>query len=878
MYTLSTRRLKTIDNKFVSKWRREPVDELSIAGIKSPVMSAKKESTEVNAAVERLLELADRMRSEDFGFIEKDVQNIDGTIEAIQALEGERFRVHEKLETETIHASILRHKLQFLPGEIKKEIKAAVESARQSNADVLQKLQEQLDGISHNTVYLEKRQQELDKQNAVLHPQRELVKEQHEQIISQLNQRMAEKASLQITLNETRDKVRQTNQDIVDLEDGILQLKEDLIVERKEARTEKKKLKRAVTDTTEKTKDQRVLNIVKKKELDVVHEQLLESEGKLESIRRDLRKYETSKAKLEGQERALNAQHQKQLKQNGELRNKGNAIIKEDMQSQQDFEDNEKQLRKKVEKMKYESEREEEKSMRLQGLKMELHLDLEQKMKVRQVDAENVSDLNDELQAEKRALAMKAEEMGRMQAENVEMHDQIENLDESHRAVMAQLNKQIEDYREQLGKERKESPPPEPVPVVEPPAPSPSPPPPPPPKPKKPKKNKLSSYYLQTGNEPNYGPPAAPPLINVPPRPPLSSSSDEDDTDEDGIQVQDEKNSVSKKVEDFKVDNQKYLSDMNKKIQEGKVRHVDLSNEGANLQRELKLDEQEISNLSSDLSEVQGHYETMYTSMQGRIELMEMQIVQYERAIVEKKKKIEEETPIFHDLEKLFEERTNAYDELKRGIAKMRQKKSALDEQIRKTLDAKDNLVGPKEKLKESLRTKRAESIEQLKKHGEERQKMEREIYQAGCKLKRIIEENKKIEDGCNKYRADMDELQKQMDEDEHVKEMLQNTLAEAKGCLTDSWKSDRNMEERYTERDQIIVDDLGKLMHKTEKRSEKISEISDNLEGELMMLAGFLENLATRRPRGKKKQKDKRHSRKQDKVCSFNPSRKARN
>ncbi|XP_021379654.1 coiled-coil domain-containing protein 175-like isoform X2 [Mizuhopecten yessoensis] len=773
MYTLSTRRLKTIDNKFVSKWRREPVDELSIAGIKSPVMSAKKESTEVNAAVERLLELADRMRSEDFGFIEKDVQNIDGTIEAIQALEGERFRVHEKLETETIHASILRHKLQFLPGEIKKEIKAAVESARQSNADVLQKLQEQLDGISHNTVYLEKRQQELDKQNAVLHPQRELVKEQHEQIISQLNQRMAEKASLQITLNETRDKVRQTNQDIVDLEDGILQLKEDLIVERKEARTEKKKLKRAVTDTTEKTKDQRVLNIVKKKELDVVHEQLLESEGKLESIRRDLRKYETSKAKLEGQERALNAQHQKQLKQNGELRNKGNAIIKEDMQSQQDFEDNEKQLRKKVEKMKYESEREEEKSMRLQGLKMELHLDLEQKMKVRQVDAENVSDLNDELQAEKRALAMKAEEMGRMQAENVEMHDQIENLDESHRAVMAQLNKQIEDYREQLGKERKER-----------------------------------------------------------------------------IQVQDEKNSVSKKVEDFKVDNQKYLSDMNKKIQEGKVRHVDLSNEGANLQRELKLDEQEISNLSSDLSEVQGHYETMYTSMQGRIELMEMQIVQYERAIVEKKKKIEEETPIFHDLEKLFEERTNAYDELKRGIAKMRQKKSALDEQIRKTLDAKDNLVGPKEKLKESLRTKRAESIEQLKKHGEERQKMEREIYQAGCKLKRIIEENKKIEDGCNKYRADMDELQKQMDEDEHVKEMLQNTLAEAKGCLTDSWKSDRNMEERYTERDQIIVDDLGKLMHKTEKRSEKISEISDNLEGELMMLAGFLENLATRRPR----------------------------
>ncbi|XP_033734693.1 coiled-coil domain-containing protein 175-like isoform X1 [Pecten maximus] len=713
------------------------------------------------------------MRSEDFGFNEKDVQNIDGVIEAVHALEGERTRVHDKLETETIHASILRHKLQFLPGEIKKEIKAAVESARQSNADVLRKLQQQLDEINQNTVYLETRQQELDKENAVLHPQRELVKEKHEQIISQLNQRMAEKASLQITLNETRDKVRQTNQDIVDLEDGILQLKEDLIVERKEARTEKKKLKRAVTDTAEKTKDQKVLNIVKKKELDVIHEQLLESEGKLEAIRMDLRKYETSKAKLEGQERALNAQLQKQLKLNGELRNKGNAIIKEDMQSQQDFEGNEKLLRNKLEKMKYEIEREDHKSMELQGQKMDLHLDLEQKMKIRQVDAERVNELNDELQTEKRALALKAEEMGRMQAENVEMHDQIENLEESHKAVMAQLNKQIEDYREQLGKERKER-----------------------------------------------------------------------------IMVQEQKNSVSKKVEDFKVDNQKYLSDMNKKIQEGKVRHVDLSNEGASLQRDLKLDETEISNLSSDLSEVQGRYETMYTSMQGRIEMMEWQIVEYERGIVEKKKKIEEQTPIFHDLEKLFEERTNAYDELKRGIAKMRQKKSALDEQIRKTLDTKDNLVGPREKMKESLKTKRIESIEQLKKQGEERQKMEREIYQAGCKLKTIIEENKKIEDGCNKYQADMDELQKQMNDDERVKERLQNTLDEVKVGLTESWQSDRDMEERYTERDQLIVDDLGKLMHKTEKRSEKISEISDNLEGELAVLAGFLENLATRRPR----------------------------
>ena len=37
--------------------------------------------------------------------------------------ENERSKAHERLETETIKASIQRHKLQFLPERIAKEIK-----------------------------------------------------------------------------------------------------------------------------------------------------------------------------------------------------------------------------------------------------------------------------------------------------------------------------------------------------------------------------------------------------------------------------------------------------------------------------------------------------------------------------------------------------------------------------------------------------------------------------------------------------------------------------------------------------------------------------------------------------------------------------------
>jgi len=42
-------------------------------------------------------------------------------------------------------------------------------------------------------------------------PERDRLRVQHEQVITVLNQRMAEKASKQITLNETRDKLRITH-------------------------------------------------------------------------------------------------------------------------------------------------------------------------------------------------------------------------------------------------------------------------------------------------------------------------------------------------------------------------------------------------------------------------------------------------------------------------------------------------------------------------------------------------------------------------------------------------------------------------------------------------------------------------------------------
>ncbi|KAK2160842.1 hypothetical protein LSH36_126g00029 [Paralvinella palmiformis] len=109
------------------------------------------------------------------------------------------------------------------------------------------RLQDNLEKINNNIIFLNEKHEQLEAENAILHPERDAVRELHEDIITQLNHRMAEKATKQIVLNETRDKLRETNHKIVDLEEGIIQLKEDLIQERADARMEKKRLKKAVS-------------------------------------------------------------------------------------------------------------------------------------------------------------------------------------------------------------------------------------------------------------------------------------------------------------------------------------------------------------------------------------------------------------------------------------------------------------------------------------------------------------------------------------------------------------------------------------------------------------------------------------------------------
>ncbi|XP_064602504.1 polyamine-modulated factor 1-binding protein 1-like isoform X2 [Liolophura sinensis] len=743
--------------------------------------SATSEVGGVVPAVEHLQELARRMRSESFNFKDDDVSNIDVVVEAIHELEKERLRLHELLETETIRGSIIRHRLLFYPAEIQKEIDEAVISARQSNAEAQQSLQEKLESIYKNVEFLEDRQRLLEKENSVLHPERELIRQRHEEIISQLNQRMAEKASMQITLNETRDKVRQANQCILDLEDAIIQLKEDLIQERQDAREEKKRLKNAVNDTNRKTRDQRAGNFEKKKELDALKEEMVDSEGNLNVLKKSIKRLEVSRGKLVDKEKKATHHLKEEIKENETFVLRGIAIREEIQKETDEFESQKTALEKEIARLDSEITRHTKRSSLIEDQHAQLAAELATKITLENRNKVRVKELDKLLQTAKEAQSNKAEEVGRLENENKNLRQNLDEFKETHKVAIAQLNMQIEEHRDRLGKERK-----------------------------------------------------------------------------DRMELQSQRDSVQKDLEEIKQGSQKFMTEINKKINEGKTKHQELSKEGTHLQKQLREDDAIIRQLEQQLVSAQKQYAVNSTAKKEKLATIEKEIAEMEKALEAKKLELSTRTPAFQKLEILFEEKSNSYDIMKKGIVKTKNQKSGLEDAIKRARADKEKITAPQEEMKEVLKEKRKTSIAQLKSHAEETRDVEQEIFVASCKLKTVQDENLKFEQHIQKLHEGIVSLSSQKKENADLKVILHQELEKLKEELIRGWKDDGEMEKFFARRDEAVVEELAEVLKKTERREMKVADISSQLQSELIVLGEFLDNVSRRRPLEKKKKMKK--------------------
>mgnify|MGYP002803381893 FL=1 len=414
-------------------------------------------SAVVHKAVESLQELAIVVKTKkDFMEDEYDASNIEVIIKALQEMDEDRLKLHEMLESETIKASALRYKLHRMPTQVKDEIQDAVLAARDSNEADIQRLKDNLTNINSNIEKLEARNKELLGENCRLEPERIDALNEHDAVVALLNRKMADKASKQITLNETRDTLRETYKMIIQLEESMVQLKEDLALERDEAVEEKERLRKAVEDTRAKVEEQKKANAQQRREIEKLQEELVDSEALLDGKRKVIRRFETSKARLEAQVVQLSRQLQKEIKSNSILTQEGMKVMK----AHQDMLTNLGKTKSNLEH-EYRTLESTLTTARTESIKLSSRKEtLDEDFAIISVECEKLKDqVKDHERRLRRAhdqLRSKSDKCSRVREENSELDDEIKQVKENHQAMTEAYSRRIDELKSSVKGEKSE--------------------------------------------------------------------------------------------------------------------------------------------------------------------------------------------------------------------------------------------------------------------------------------------------------------------------------------------------------------------------------------------------------------------------------------
>ncbi|KGL77513.1 Coiled-coil domain-containing protein 175, partial [Tinamus guttatus] len=145
----------------------------------------------------------------------------------------------ERLEEETIENSKLRVRTQTFPGVIMAEMTALVTAAREASAAQIDQLQSALKHVAHEIASLDEKQNLSEKQNAALCEEQARLRLQYEERVDLLNERMARKVNTNVLLNDTCEKTRDTEREIIRAKAALKELKEKVAEKMNKLRKEK---------------------------------------------------------------------------------------------------------------------------------------------------------------------------------------------------------------------------------------------------------------------------------------------------------------------------------------------------------------------------------------------------------------------------------------------------------------------------------------------------------------------------------------------------------------------------------------------------------------------------------------------------------------
>ncbi|XP_048341819.1 myosin-11-like [Sphaerodactylus townsendi] len=159
-------------------------------------------SAAATAALEHLQGVEKQLQNEGLVFDMGTVQHLEEAIQAIKKLEGERKRILELLEEETIKNCNLRVKIKGMPQIVMEEFEALVAAARRAQVLKITEIEASAQEVESVVERTHSKQNFSEQHNLALSEEQKEFGDKQEKTVDILNQQLATKNSFYIQVNE----------------------------------------------------------------------------------------------------------------------------------------------------------------------------------------------------------------------------------------------------------------------------------------------------------------------------------------------------------------------------------------------------------------------------------------------------------------------------------------------------------------------------------------------------------------------------------------------------------------------------------------------------------------------------------------------------
>nr|XP_042701112.1 interaptin isoform X2 [Chrysemys picta bellii]XP_042701113.1 interaptin isoform X2 [Chrysemys picta bellii] len=306
---------------------------------------------------------------------------------------------------------------------------------------------------------------------------------------------------------------------------------------------------------------------------------------------------------------------------------------------------------------------------------------------------------------------------------------------------------------------------------------------------------------------------------------------------------------LAKKKEALWITEERFMNEMNVRLETGKKRHAELIAENEYFQKEILQAEEQFKHLSDDVNKREAECEKYENSLIEDIQWLEDDVQAKTEDIYQKEQQLILSIPLIEERRKELEEKHEKYEDLKKIVSELKDDETRLTKSIDRSVKMIGKLKKIMAELKNELRIKRDLAFDQLKDHTEVLKLLERDIYEVDRKLDIVKTENCRLKLCTAQMKADILTMSHEAENHKSTTIKILSDLTVLHQLFLKGWSEDSSIQKEFVENEKEILAAIADLVMKLHQRERKIDCINKGLQNNFDGLDSLLESKSSTEP-----------------------------